>query len=117
MKTTPATFKTLIFIVALLVLPGCTTITKTANIPPSSMSLLDFLQDGKTSKETALITLGQPSGTYEKERIITYRIGKDDKTGYYVMDRIGFWIGVRFSLVLVFDEKEKLTKHSLVEVR
>ncbi|MEN6483944.1 MAG: hypothetical protein ABFD98_03580 [Syntrophobacteraceae bacterium] len=90
--------------------------------PPSSKTLLDFLTDGATSKEDVLLQLGQASGTFESERILTYRIGKDD-TGYFLLDRLnrpdlrGTWAMASHSLVLVFDENNILRRHSLVPVR
>ena len=67
-----------------LALSGCAT-----NIPGNKKGLLGFLEDGKTAKETALTTLGLPSGTSEKERIIVCRLAKDARQGLNVMDRFG----------------------------
>ena len=85
-------------------------------------AFLEFLEDGKASKQMVILKLGQPSGTFEGEKIVTYRIGKDEQ-GYFVVDRQGStpvpggWTGAKFSLVLIFDEHNVLQKHSLVPVR
>lgn len=98
----------------LLLLPllsGCATTRVLAD-----KTLLDFLEDGKTSKQVAVIRLGQPSATFEGERIVTYRIGSDKK-GYFLRAGPDGWARTKFSLVLMFDENNVLQKHSLVEVR
>lgn len=105
----------ILFLTALLA--GCATTG-----PPSSKTLLDFLKDGVTTKEEVLLQLGQASGAFESERILTYRIGKDD-AGYFLLDRLnrtdqrGTWAMSSHSLVLVFDENNTLRRHSLVPVR
>ena len=49
-------------------------------------TFLEFFEDGKTTKQMVILKLGQPSGTFEGERILTYRIGRDEH-GYSVLDR------------------------------
>ena len=109
---------------AYLLLPllvGCATTSplaeKTAE-KSAEKTFLESLEDGKTSKQMVILKLGQPSGTFEGERILTYRIGKDEH-GYSVLDRQAGspWTGTKFSLVLIFDEHNVLQKHSLVSVR
>jgi hypothetical protein len=65
-----------------------------------------------------LLKLGQPSGSFEHERILTYRIGEDSKQGRYVITPRAMlaWQQVHYSLVLVFDESGRLQKQSLVTV-
>jgi hypothetical protein len=98
-------------------LAGCVT-------PPNARSdLLDFLQVGKTTREEAILELGQPSGSFEQDRILTYRIGRYGAQGYFIISpkvilpaQGASWQNVRFSLVLVFDEAGRLRKHELVSV-
>jgi hypothetical protein len=85
--------------------------------------LLAFLVDGATTRETVLLQLGQPSGRFERERILTYRLGYDEKTGnHWLVEREAgpsgwaAWDRARYSLVLVFDERGVLRKHARVEV-
>jgi len=85
--------------------------------------LLDFLADGKTTREEAVLKLGQPSGRFERENILTYRLGFEPKSnGYYIVEREAqrdgwpTWTRARYSLVLVFDGAGVLRKHSRVEV-
>ncbi|ALP66020.1 hypothetical protein [Paraburkholderia caribensis] len=98
---------------------ACTTV-------PGDKTLLDFLGDGATTRETALFKLGEPSGTFDRDRILTYRIGSPKDGGYLLLHPHAAgteynWSaepGVTlYSLVLVFDEKDILVKHSLVRVR
>jgi len=95
------------------VLAGCATTSMIAD-----KTLLDFLENGKTSKQMVILKLGQPSGTFEGEKIVTYRMGSDEK-GYLLLDRQAGapWTGTKFSLVLIFDENNVLQKHSMVPVR
>lgn len=106
----------------LLVLAGCATTGLVAD-----RTLLDFLEDGKTSKQMVMLKLGQPSGIFEGEKIVTYRIGGDSEKGYFLLERwpgervvpgtTGTWAGTKFSLVLIFNENNILQKHSLVQVK
>ena len=85
--------------------------------------MLNFLSDGKTTREEVIITLGQPSGRFEAEKILTYRLGYEPQNkGYTVVEREATgsgwptWTAAKFSLVLVFDDAGNLRKHSLVKV-
>lgn len=80
-------------------------------------ALLDFIRDGQTSREQTILALGQPSATFESERILTYRIGGEGSRGYFVRDAAGTWYETSYSLVLVFDETAVLKAHSLVPIR
>jgi hypothetical protein len=112
--------KFILVLILALTLAGC------ATTPPSlkgSPDLLKFLSDGRTTRTEAIITLGQPSGRFESENILTYRLGVEPRnSGYYVVEREtttnGWptWTAAKFSLVLVFDDAGVLRKHSLVKV-
>ena len=112
--------KLLLVLTLALALVGC------ATTPPplkGSPELLSFLADGKTTRTEAIMTLGQPSGRFESEKILTYRLGFEPRnSGYYVVEREttanGWptWTAAKFSLVLVFDDAGILLKHSLVKV-
>lgn len=86
-------------------------------------TFLEFLEDGKTSKQMVILKLGQPSGTFDGEKIVTYRLGSEEEKGYFLLDRQagwprpGDWTGTTLSLVLIFDEHNVLQKHSMVPVR
>jgi hypothetical protein len=110
----------------LLVLALALTLVGCATTPPplkGSPNLLNFLSDGKTTQTETIITLGQPSGQFESEKILTYRLGFEPRNrSYYVVEREttanGWptWTVAKFSLVLVFDDAGILRKHSLVKV-
>jgi len=103
-----------------LTLVGC------ATAPPplkGSPDLLKFLAEGQTTRTEAIITLGQPSGRFEQEKILTYRLGFEPRnSGYYLVEREATasgwptWTAAKFSLVLVFNDHGVLRKHSLVKV-
>ena len=104
----------------LLALVGCAT-------PPPPLKgqpeLLSFLADGKTTKERVFSQLGQPSGAFESKKILTYRLGYEPRNqGYFLVGReerrSGWpvWTRASFSLVLVFDDADRLQQHSLVRV-
>jgi len=97
-----------------LVFAGCTT-----PIPGARQDLLRFLETGRTTREEVMLKLGQPSASFEQEKILTYRIGQDDKQGFYIVTAKALqpWQAVRFSLVLVFNSDGVLQKQSLVRVQ
>lgn len=83
--------------------------------------LLDFVQDGVTTREEVVLKLGIPSAQIEGEKILMYQL-KADKDGkwHLVAPRWSATSGLRtwsdgtMSLVLVFGENGVLRKHSLV---
>ncbi len=96
----------------MLLLYACAT-----NAPVADPQLLDFIQDGTTTRDEILLNLGQPSAVFQDEAILTYRIG-EDKRGYFIeVPSVSDWQFVRYSLVLVFDAKGTLQRHNLVSVR
>ena len=102
-------------VLVLLFLTGCAT-----PIVGAKKDLIEFLRPGNTTREEVLTTLGQPSRAFEQEKILTYRLGHDEKQGYYIIDpkqQLMSWESVRYSLVLVFDSNGVLRKHTLVEVK
>jgi len=115
-NTTLTSHKLVSFLGYLLLafLAGCAT---TAPRQAADKALLDFLEIGKTSKETVMLKLGQPSATFEEGQILTYRVAREKGGGYYLLDRAVGWAEIKFSLVLIFDNENVLRKHSLVEVR
>lgn len=80
------------------------------------VDLLDFIKDGKTTREDVYLSLGEPSGFYEGGRIVSFRLGRDDGGDYVVGKGTGF-TGVVTNLVMVFNEQGVLTRHSLVQVK
>lgn len=96
---------------------GCVT-------PPNARTdLLAFFETGKTTREEVLLRLGQPSGSFEQERIFTYRIGQYGEQGYFIISpkfvlpaQAASWQKVQFSLVIVFDKQGSFRKHELVRV-
>lgn len=110
----------IIILSALLVflLAGCATAPLKGN-----PDLLNFLSDGKTTRIEAITRLGQPSGRFEADKLLSFRLGYDERTnGYYVVEREAMrsgwptWKLANFSLVLVFDDLGVLKKHALVKV-
>ncbi len=68
-----------------------------------------FLEDGKTQKEEIEQRLGQPHVQYEKGRIWTYRLFLHEGPKVYTIGP--------YNLVLVFDERNILNKHSFLRDR
>jgi len=96
-----------------LLLCGCASTGKSTDGP----HLLSFLQDGRTSREEIISHLGSPNRTMQNERIVFYRLGHDSG-GYFVGDLSSQqWTGMRYSLVLIFDDTGVLKEHSMVKVR
>jgi len=118
-RSDPDPITVLFWVVLVLTLGACAAAPLKGNA-----TLLDFLMDGKTSRAEVLTTLGQPSGRFENDQILTYRLGFEAKnSGYYVVEREVMptatwptWMQAKYSLVLVFDDTGVLSKHSLVKV-
>jgi hypothetical protein len=79
--------------------------------------LLSFIEDSKTYRSEILLQLGQPSISIESDRILTYRLGGDEQKGYFIRESQLSWAETKYSLVLVFNPKGILEKHSLVRVQ
>ena len=110
--------KVLAILVSMVTLVGCVT-----GPPKGRADWFSFLADNQTTKEEVILKLGQPSGRFESERILTYRLGcESGNDGYYVVERESswnnepVWLNTQYSLVLVFDGQNILRRHSLVEV-
>lgn len=84
--------------------------------PMGRADLLAFIEDGRTTREDAYMHLGEPAASYEEERILCFRIGRDDG-GDFVLGRASGFQGVRTSLIMAFDEQGLLKRHSLVQVK
>jgi len=104
--------------VAALLLSGCVAGRPDRNASDLAL-LLPYLEDARTTKEEALLHLGQPSAQFEGERILTYRMADTPEGGLAVTVRLGTggWQTAKYSLVLVFDDRQILVKHNLVRVR
>jgi hypothetical protein len=86
---------------------------------------LYFLADGETKKIVIISRLGKPSAQFQGGRILTYRLKIDHKgvlrpvsqsLEEFFIDRKLFDVNSMYSLVLIFDEKEILRRHSLVNI-
>ena len=84
--------------------------------PVGRKDLLEFLADGVTRRDDVRLKLGEPSAQYEGARILAYRLATDDG-GYVLVGQRDNWLGVQYSLILVFDDEAVLRRHSLVAVR
>jgi hypothetical protein len=75
---------------------------------------LAFLGGESVTKEDIRSRLGEPSATFENDRVFTYRLD-----GYYqvIPRNPKSWEGVAYDLVLVFDKNSLLERHNLVSVR
>lgn len=91
-------------------LAGC------ASTPIGRADLLDFVVDGRTTREQAYLQLGEPSGIYEDGSILTYRLDQDE-AGYFLIERGTGFMGIRYNLVMVFGPDGILERHSLVPIK
>ena len=87
---------------------------------------LPFIKDGKTTKEEVLLKLGMPSAQFEGERILIYKMMFDEKEGFKVASRyismawdsrFSQWGIPEYHLVLVFDKRNVLQRHSLLFIK
>lgn len=93
----------------------CIALTACSTQPIGRKDLLDFLSDGVTRRDEAMLKLGEPSAKYEASRILAYRLRKDG-AGYVILASRDNWHGVQYSLILVFDDLGVLNRHALVQV-
>ena len=87
-----------------------------AATPIGRADLLDFVVDGRTTREQAYLELGEPSGIYEGGSILTYKLDKDE-TGYFPIESRQGFMGIRYNLVMVFGPDGVLERHSLVPIK
>ena len=90
---------------------------------------LPFIEDGKTTKDEVLLTLGKPSGQFEGGRILTYPMNFNEKEGFRVDYERKFiyhryWLPTlklsvskaEYNLILVFDDKNILSRYNLLKI-
>lgn len=99
------------FVLVIYLLLGCTGLKTYGNT-----TLLEFINDGQTTRTDVIMKLGEPSASLETGRILTYRIGGDAHTGYFLRELKSSWSDTNYSLVFVFDTQGILQSHSLVPV-
>ena len=109
----------------LLLLSGCAE-TKLQTLDDSVLQQqLALLEDGKTTKQDILLKFGIPSCQFEGERILTYRLRFNQKENRFDVisrevdrldPRFAEWMQTEYNLVLVFDEKHVLQKHSMLRI-
>ena len=109
----------------LLAVSGCAE-TKLQTVDDSILQQqLSSLEDGKTSKQDILLKFGIPSSQFEGERILTYRLRFNTNENRFEVisrevdrrdPRFAEWVQTEYNLVLVFDEKHILQKHSMLRI-
>jgi hypothetical protein len=97
-------------IAAVVFAAGC------ASSPPARKDLLDFLDQASVTGDQVRQHLGEPSATFEKERVLTYRLSHNTG-GYYICPPKSGWEGVQYDLVVVLDERNVVQRHRLVTIR
>jgi hypothetical protein len=109
----------------LLLLSGCAE-TRLQTLDDSMVQQqLGLLEDGKTTKQDILLKFGIPSAQFEGEKILTYRLRFNQKENRFEVisrevdrrdPRFAEWMQTEYNLVLVFDEKHILQKHSMLRI-
>jgi hypothetical protein len=89
---------------------------------------LAFVRDGSATREEIMLKLGVPESQFENGRIFAYRVCPDPKAGVVnyarspaPLDPVDagrtVWKPGQYSLILVFDDRGLLIRHSVVSVR
>jgi hypothetical protein len=93
-----------------------------ASQPKTRLVQLEFLQANKVSRASVDEHLGQPSASFNQDRVVTYRLSRTDQ-GYLVAPpRIASskvpldWQGITHDLVLAFDEAGMVSEYRLIEI-
>jgi hypothetical protein len=89
--------------------------TACATAPVGRADLLDFLVDGRTTRREVYLKLGPPSQVYEAERIVSFRLRKDEG-GYVLLGTQPWWRDVNYALMIAFDAKDIVRQHTLVTI-
>ena len=82
--------------------------------------LLSSIQDGRTTRQEALLQLGTPAASFEGGRILTFDFildasGEWRRMGSGPQAELQYGRGRASSLVLVFGPDDRLVRHSLVK--
>jgi outer membrane protein assembly factor BamE (lipoprotein component of BamABCDE complex) len=109
----------------ILLLSGCAE-TRLQTVDDATLQQqLALLEDGKTTKEDILLKFGIPSSQFEGEKILTYRLRFNQKENRFEVvsrevdrrdPRFAEWMQSEYNLVLVFDERHILQKHSMLRI-
>jgi hypothetical protein len=109
----------------ILLLSGCAE-TRLQTVDDATLQQqLALLEDGKTTKEDILLKFGIPSSQFEGEKILTYRLRFNQKENRFEVvsrevdrrdPRFAEWMQTEYNLVLVFDERHILQKHSMLRI-
>jgi hypothetical protein len=83
--------------------------------PQGRQDLLTSLVDGTSRCPDVVATLGEPSGRYESDRLLTYRIA-EHPAGWYRVANGERWNTANYSLIVVCNAQRELEKHTLVRV-
>lgn len=111
---------------AVLMLAGCNVAGSTQPVPPELEARLQRipLRDGFTTKREVLLAYGLPSGQFEGERILTYRLEAHPQGACVVTrevdpqdPRLSEWRMASINLILVFDDEHVLQQHAFLQVR
>ena len=112
-------------LLTILLLSGCAE-TRLQTVDNATVhQQLALLEDGKTTKEDMLLKFGIPSAQFEGEKILTYRLLYNRKENRFEVvslevdrrdPRFREWVQTEYNLVLVFDEKHILQKHSMLRI-
>ncbi|WP_374257724.1 hypothetical protein [Yokenella regensburgei] len=87
-----------------------------ASAPIGDKKLLNFLQNGVTTRQDVFLHLAEPNATFESGRILIYRLD-EDQAGYFIRKNDGSrGLTGKFSLVLAFDERGVLSRFNLVRI-
>lgn len=124
MSTVPLRFVLLLTIL----LNGCVQTLTVQRLESDALltgDLLGFIADGRTTRTEVLLQLGEPSASFESERILTYRLQALADGGLVVrtpsrdpvQPALAYWDQHMFSLVQVFDQDGRLVRYSLVGTR
>lgn len=109
----------------IIIIAGCATphIQSVDPKPLFNSKLLGFIHDSVTTKEEVLVKLGNPTGQFEGEKILTYQLRVDQTGDWHLVapqisaNGLREWPNKTCSLVLVFGDDGVLQKHSLVEAK
>jgi hypothetical protein len=85
--------------------------------PKGRADLLEFLNDGRTTRDETYLKLGPPAREFEQGRIVSWHLARDESGYIPIHAAARGWYGVRYELVVVFGADNVVQRHSMVEMR
>lgn len=83
---------------------------------PSNDDFVSFVRDANATRATVVERLGEPDLHYDDQRIVIYNIKRNGREFSQKKERQLFSDSEKWQLVIIYDEQDRVARHSLVRV-